>query len=290
MRSLRHCHPVIGALLWSCSSAPVAPADAGVKTDAAEVLEIVTTSGSSLTANAGDAVQLMIVQRMGDGTSMPLPSGAKVTWTKPATVTALDPSSTASSPVPQPGSHPTAFFIDNPGRPDRNADLAGVVFITDPGTAPNGTVPVSATVTGVPSTGPVTTTITVGPVPVGSATNGAKVFGSAGANCAFCHGATGDGSTMMAKGATDADPDYVIADKDYPYPAPGLNAEPGNDGSDPAWNAALFAMAARADMDNGGLTLRLPMPDWLTQKIPGSTPPTTQDLVDIYAFMKTQTH
>jgi hypothetical protein len=61
-------------------------------------------------------------------------------------------------------------------------------------------------------------------------------------------------------------------------------------GGDPARNAALFAMSARADMDNGGLTLREPMPDWLVTHEANGNPPTTQDLVDICAFMKTQTH
>jgi hypothetical protein len=32
------------------------------------------------------------------------------------------------------------------------------------------------------------------------------------------------------------------------------------------------------------------MPDWLETPGPGDAPPTTQDLVDMYAFMKTQTH
>jgi hypothetical protein len=73
----------------------------------------------------------------------------------------------------------------------------------------------------------------------------------------------------------------------YPYPAPGLDAEPGNLASDPAWTAALLAMAARADMDNGGLVLRTPMPDWLTAKADGQLL-TTQDFADIYAFLQTQ--
>ena len=59
--------------------------------------------------------------------------------------------------------------------------------------------------------------------------------------------------------------------------------------SDPAWNAELLAMAARADMDNGGLTLRQPMPCWLAMPNPATRQPlTTQDYADIYAFLKTQ--
>lgn len=61
--------------------------------------------------------------------------------------------------------------------------------------------------------------------------------------------------------------------------------------SDPTWNAALFAVASRADMDNQGVTLRAPMPDWLARTNPASGKPlTTQDFADIFAFLKTQTH
>jgi mono/diheme cytochrome c family protein len=49
-------------------------------------------------------------------------------------------------------------------------------------------------------------------------------------------------------------------------------------------------LAARADADNGGLTLREPMPDWLSEPNPISQRLfTTQELADIYAFMQTQT-
>ena len=37
-------------------------------------------------------------------------------------------------------------------------------------------------------------------------------------------------------------------------------------------------------MDNQGVALRAPMPDWLHQ------PLGTQDFADMYAFLKTQTH
>jgi hypothetical protein len=39
-------------------------------------------------------------------------------------------------------------------------------------------------------------------------------------------------------------------------------------------------------MDNGGLTLRIPMPHWLVDTEADGKPPTAQDLVDIYAFMQ----
>jgi hypothetical protein len=73
----------------------------------------------------------------------------------------------------------------------------------------------------------------------------------------------------------------------FDYPAPGLNTEPDNLAADPDWNAALFAMAARGDFDDGGIVLRKSMPDWLTTTISGH-PPTTQDFADIYAFLRTQ--
>jgi len=44
-------------------------------------------------------------------------------------------------------------------------------------------------------------------------------------------------------------------------------------------------------MGNGGITLRAPMPDWLAEPNPATGAPlATQDLADMYAFLKTQTH
>jgi hypothetical protein len=121
-----------------------------------------------------------------------------------------------------------------------------------------------------------------GVYPVIDVQNGALLYG---ANCAQCHGATGHGSP-----APGADGTYTIAGASYAFPAPGINAEPGNCASDPAWDAALFAVATRADIDNGGVALRLPMPDWLSMPNPATGAPlATQDLADIYAFLKTQT-
>jgi hypothetical protein len=77
----------------------------------------------------------------------------------------------------------------------------------------------------------------------------------------------------------------------YDFAAPGLNGEPGNLAGDPDYDAALLAVASRADMDNGGVALRFPMPDWLSQANPMTGQLlTTQDLADMYAFLKTQTH
>ena len=72
-----------------------------------------------------------------------------------------------------------------------------------------------------------------------------------------------------------------------------MNAEKGNAAGNPAWTPALFAMAARADMDNRGVSLRLPMPNWLTAPNAAASsgaPLTTQDFADLFAFLETQTH
>lgn len=241
-------------------------------------LAIVAGSGSVQGA-AGDALVLKVTNGAND-----LPSGATVTWSGVPTVTALDPSSTAASPLPPAGDAPTAAFITNPGRPDVTADLADVLFILDPGAKAGAELSLTATVTGT-VTGAVTVSVPVGATPTGDATRGAATYGEDGANCASCHGATGHG--------TDAGPDglFTYNNATYAYPAPGLNAEDGNLASDPAWNAALLALAARSDVDNGGVTLRKPMPNWFAKANPATGQPlTTQDFADIYAFLKTQSH
>jgi hypothetical protein len=73
---------------------------------------------------------------------------------------------------------------------------------------------------------------------------------------------------------------------------PGAGAQPalGNLGGDPDWNAAIFAVAARSDADDGAVSLRLPMPSWLT--FPDADAKqllTTQDFVDIYAYLVSET-
>jgi hypothetical protein len=51
----------------------------------------------------------------------------------------------------------------------------------------------------------------------------------------------------------------------------------------------IFALAARIDMDDGGVALRQPMPSWLTETSPSTHGLlSTQDLADVYAFMQTQ--
>ena len=274
---------LVGGLCAACSSSSNAPA-------APPELEVVTASGAPLQAVAGDAVALKVVLSMADGSTQDLPKGASVAWSSPdnnvVAVTTLPPGSTQPSPLPTFGAPPTAAWIANPNRPDRAADLANVLFVLDPGTVQNATVQVSATVSGLASAGTVVASIGIDPTPAGDWTRGGALYGTAGANCAECHGATGHGSP----GAPEAS-SYVLAGSTYDFPAPGINAEPGNAAGDPAWSAALFAVAARADMDNGGITLRVPMPDWLDTPNPKTAQPlSTQDLADIYAFLKTQTH
>ena len=54
---------------------------------------------------------------------------------------------------------------------------------------------------------------------------------------------------------------------------------------------AASPVAARAEVDNGGVSLRAPMLDWLQIPNPVTRQPlTTQDLADAQAFLKTQTH
>ncbi|MGO9834944.1 MAG: hypothetical protein ACLP1X_12060 [Polyangiaceae bacterium] len=249
-------------------------------------LGIVTTSGAPLDAVAGDAISLKVVQVADDGSTEDLPEGASVVWTSPAPPMAtLPPNSTAASPMSVFGAQPTAVWIDNPYRPDATADLRNVLFILDPGTVENAVVQVSAMVAGVASPGSVMATINVDPTPLGDWTRGATLYGPGNANCAACHGATGHGTPLVPGAST-----YTYAGGSYDFPAPGINAEPGNTAGDPAWNAALFAVAARADMDNVGIALRFPMPDWLDTTDPATGHPlATQDFADIFAFLRTQT-
>jgi mono/diheme cytochrome c family protein len=251
-------------------------------------LQIVAASGGPLSAVAGDAIALKVVLVEPDGTTGDLPADAKVVWTTPYPVVTLPPNSIAASPLPVASAEPTGAWVENPYRPDQESDLANVVFVLDPGTVQNAELEVSATVSGMSLDGGVgvTANIAVDPTPAGDWTRGATLFGSAGANCAQCHGATGHGTP----GPND-DGSYTIMGASYAFPAPGINAEPGNCASDPAWGAALFAVAARADMRNGGAALRLPMPGWLSALNPATGAPlATQDFADIYAWLKTQTH
>jgi hypothetical protein len=249
----------------------------GCSSSTPSTLTIVSSSGSLSAAVAGDAIALKVM----DGTDE-LPAGATIAWSGVPTVTALDPSSMAASPLPAAGSAPTAAFVTNPGRPDVAATLTDVLFILDPGTTAGGSLEITATVTGT-ATGTATVAVPVGATPAGDAARGATLYGTTGADCAYCHGASAHGVDPGSGGM------YMFNGSTYSFPAPGLNTESGNLASDPGWNAALLAVASRSDMDNGGLTLRLPMPNWLSEPNPATKQPlTTQDYADIYAWLKTQ--
>jgi mono/diheme cytochrome c family protein len=246
-------------------------------------IEVVTVSGGPLTAAAGDALALKVVQKLSDGTTRDLPAPAQVAWSGPPTVTATAPDGTpADTPYPPAGDAPTAVWISNPSRSDVDGALAGVLFVQDPGTTAGGSISVTAMVTGIDPGGTATASVAVTPPPSGDATRGAALYGATGANCAACHGATGHGSPVNADGSS------TLEGTSYPFPAPGLNAEDGNAGAE--WSQELFATASRADLDDQAVSLRLPMPDWLITPKPSATALLgTQDFADIFAFLKTQT-
>src|SRR6185437_7897107 len=239
--------------LAACSSS--SSDGSGDSASTATGLKIVAVSGAPLQAVAGDALPLKVVLAFADGTTQDLPSTAQVTWSGPPTVTTSDPDGTAAdSPYPATGSDPTALWIANPPRTDLAASLGGVLFVLDPGAATGGSVTVSASVSGTTQTGPVSATVSVGAGPAGDTTNGATLYA---ANCASCHGASGHGTDAGSDGM------YSYNAMKYSFPAPGLNAEDGNAGAE--WTPALFSIAARADLDDGAVSLRLPMPAWITE-------------------------
>ncbi|HEY1546224.1 MAG TPA: c-type cytochrome [Kofleriaceae bacterium] len=252
---------IAAVLLAACSSSPTSTGFA-----------IQSATGRDLTSVvAGDALELALVEMFSDGSTQP---ATDVTWTAPATVVPLDPDSTADSPIPDFGAAPTAVFVDNTMRPDRNDDLPGVLFVLDAGTTAGG----QTTVTAMAGSATATLMIPVAAAPTGNATRGATTYAAA---CATCHGTMAQGTTANGDGS------YTVDGGTYSYPAPGLDTEMGNLASDPDWNAALLAAAARSDMDNGGLELRAPMPDWLADNSTGALL-STQDFADIYAYLMTQ--
>jgi len=243
----------------------------------ASPLAIVTSNGDPLATVSGGALRLTVVTANNDGGTQPLPDGAIVTWTVPATIVAQDPLDAGPNGVlPAPGPHATGFFATNPYRPDR-LDYPGTLFVSDPGAGDGGALTVTATVG---DAGAVSATVTVSPLPPGSVDAGASLYQS---HCAVCHGATGDGTPPSDGG--EAGTVYVLNGQPFSYPAPGLNnTSPGgspNLAADPDWNASLLAVASQSDMDNSGVALRSPMVDWLGILH-------AQDFADIYAYLQTQ--
>ena len=225
--------------------------------------QIVSEDGSTPSAAAGDALRLKIAAKMTDGTTVPLPSSATVSWSGPPVIKALPiGSSPDASILPTAGGGPAAMWLDNADHYSE-AQLSGVLWILDPGTLPSPTLTVKASVTNASESTNVTATISVGATPTGQVARGQSLYA---ANCASCHGDTGQGSQQF----------------------PGLNKAQGNVAGDPSWNPALMAMSARADMDNMGVSLDLAMPKWLIRTSSTGNLLNTQDFADIYAWLATQ--
>ncbi len=250
-------------------------------------MRIVTTTGAALQGAPGAAIPLAVRAQMSDGTTMPV-SPDQVTWLAPSTLVAEDPSAPGIKIVPEAGAQAIAFFVRN----DFNDENPGVLYLIDPGAGADTTLTVSASVA---DAGEISATVIVLAALLGDAASGEALF-LHGPECGTCHGATGGGSppALLPDGGPvllDGGPAYSISGQLYPYPAPGLNNAPdsGNVASDPAWNAALLGMAAQADIDNRGVALRKPMPDWFGGTNGSGGTLSAQDFADIYAWLKTQT-
>lgn len=262
------------------------PADAGGPPTVTGLL-IATASGAPLQAAAGDALPLKVVLVMSDGTTQGISPDAGITWSATATVVAQDPNNAGPGILPGPLPTPIGVFVQNPFRPERT-DYTGTLFVIQAGTGSYGTLLVTAQV---PDAGQATAEVPVTPTPPGDPDAGANLFLNV-LQCNGCHGDHGEGSPPNIE--ADGSVDYILQGYPYPYPAPPLNNTTPDGGSpnlaaDPGWNAGLLGFAAQADMDNMGVALRKPMPDWLGKMGAGGAPLSAQDFAHIYAFLKTQT-
>ena len=224
---------------------------------------VVAANGGALTAKVGDAFRLEVVEGLSDGTTRALSTEAAVTWSGPPTVMALPVGSEPpDSILPQPGADPDAFWIENPDHLTA-AQVAGVLYVLDAGTAAKPSVTVSAAVTGgAAPAGSTTASVALAPFPTGDVTRGHNLYA---ANCASCHGTQGEGGL-----------------------APGLNNEPDHVAGDSGWTPQLLGFAARANMDDQGVSLDVSMPKWLVINGAAGVPLTTQDFSDLYTFLQTQ--
>lgn len=222
----------------------------------------VTTAGPdvSVSTEAGDVVQLDIVGLTSDGDKVPAPADARIEWSGIPSVTAQsDTGSGMMSQMESNGGTADCFRVQNPVRfGDGDRDALVAFLRATAGT----TEELRATVSGVEHAGTFDIHMTTSAAPSGDADRGKDLFIS----CASCHGTSGEGGD-----------------------GPGLNAKEGNLVSDPAWDFALFAIAARVGMDNEGVPLAPDMPLWLTRTAGDGKLLTTQDFADMYAFLKTQT-
>ena len=243
---------------------------------------IVSATGAPLKGAPGDAIELDVVYTRSDGTTSPVETS--FTWTEPSTVTAQNPADAGSTGIlPEAGTAPTAFFVDNPYRITHD----GLLYIVAAGASPPTPMTVSASI---PGHGTAKTTVTVLAAPTGDALNGKTIFQTLGLKpCASCHGTTGAGSPPVDGGEYKLP---LMGGELFAYPAPGLNDAPdsGNLADDPSWTAGLLGMAAQADIDNEGVALRTPMPTFFDVTDLAGKPMNAQDFADIYAFLKTQTH
>jgi mono/diheme cytochrome c family protein len=249
---------------FAVASIAVASAGCGDSSNGSFVeYRIVAASGDALTANVGDAFRLEVVEGLSDGTTRALSTEAAVTWSGPPTVTALPEGSEPSDSIlPQPGSDPDAFWIQNPEHLTA-AQVAGVLYVLDAGTAAKPSVTVSAAVTGgAAPAGSATASVAIASLPTGSVTRGSTLYA---ANCASCHGAQGEGNS-----------------------APGLNNEPDHVAGDSGWTPQMLGFAARSNMDDQGVSLAVSMPKWLVTNGAAGKLLTTQDFSDMYAFLQTQ--
>jgi len=268
-----------------------ASTDAGAdsKADAASTvpaLKIVTTNGAPLQGGPGDALNLQVLFVLADGGTVA--ASEQITWTAPETVTAQNPNDAGPNGIlPEAGTRPIAFFVLN-NYGDNNF---GALYIVDPGSASDAGVTVTASVS---DAGQVSALVAISPALAGDAGRGRNLFLNV-LPCATCHGTSAAGSPPVDGGEAGILYANPINGGDlYTYPAPGLNdaitdAGP-NLAADPAWSAGLLGMAIQADMDNEGVALRAPMPNFFqaTTNDAGTTTLNAQDVADIYAWLKTQ--
>ena len=145
--------------------------------------------------------------------------------------------------------------MSNPSRTDEAASLADTLFIRDTGTGSGGTIALTGTVAG-SVTGTLSASLTVGGPLTGDAGRGATTYASA---CADCHGDTGHGTDANTSGK------FTIDGTDYDFRRPASTPKQATPAAIPI-GRRIFALAARVDMDDGGVALRAPMPSWLRRR------------------------
>ena len=266
------------------ASASDSRSDADPPSVTVTALSIVSAYGTPLQGAPGDAIPLVVVLTLSDGTTRQATPG-EVTWVAPLTLVAEDPYDAGPNTLPEAGAHPAAFYVQN----DYRQESPGTLFILDRGSLGSPQVTVTASIA---DAGQVSASVSILPPLTGDPDAGGNLFQYV-LRCTSCHGLTGGGSPLarLPDGGLvllDGGPAYVISGQDYPFPAPGLNAGPGGLAADPAWDEALFAIAAQSGIDNQGVGLRMPMPLWAGGNNGTGNPLNAQNFADIYAWLKTQ--